>query len=58
MDIASLPLVEDATAYVCGSLAFLSATVDGLLGRGVAAERIHYEIFGPDLFAPRLSRPA
>jgi len=58
MDIASLPLAEDATAYVCGSLAFLSATVDGLLGRGVAAERIHYEIFGPDLFAPRLSHSA
>ncbi|MDQ6724602.1 MAG: globin domain-containing protein [Actinomycetota bacterium] len=58
MDVYSLPLADDATTYVCGPLAFLSATVDGLLGRGVAAERIHYEIFGPDLFASRFSRPA
>jgi len=58
IDIDSLPLADDATTYVCGPLAFLSATVDALLGRGVAAERIHYEIFGPDLFARRLSRPA
>jgi len=58
IDIHSLPLADDATIYVCGPLAFLSATVDDLLGRGAAAERIHYEIFGPDLFARRLSRPA
>lgn len=57
IDIDSLPLADDATIYVCGPLAFLSATVDALLGRGVAAGRIHYEIFGPDLFARRLSRP-
>jgi len=58
IDIGSLPLADDALIYVCGPLAFLSATVDALLGRGVAAERIQYEIFGPDLFARRLLRPA
>jgi len=56
IDIDALPLAKDAAIYVCGPLPFLSATVDGLLGRGVATERIHYEVFGPDLFAGRLAR--
>lgn len=29
--------------------------IGGLLMRGVTAERIHYEVFGPDLFAGRLA---
>ena len=55
IDIASLPLAEDAAIHVCGPLPVLSATIDGLLGRGVPAERIHYEVFDPDLFAGRLA---
>jgi len=54
IDIDALPLADDVEIYVCGPLSFLSATVDALRGRGVVAERIHYEVFGPDLSAGRL----
>jgi len=55
IDIDALPLAENATVYVCGPLPFLSATVARLLGRGVTADRIRYEVFGPDLFAGQLA---
>lgn len=36
-----------ATYYLCGPKPFLAALVNGLLGRGVPAERVRYEFFGP-----------
>ena len=38
---------EDADFYLCGPKPFLRAFVGGLVGAGVAADRIHYEFFGP-----------
>ncbi|TXS55838.1 globin domain-containing protein [Streptomyces sp. t39] len=50
MDIGSLDLPEGLTAYLCGPLPFMKAVRGDLLRRGVPAQRIHYEVFGPDLW--------
>lgn len=38
---------EAATYYLCGPKPFLNALVNGLLRRGVSADRIRFEFFGP-----------
>jgi nitric oxide dioxygenase len=49
-DLAGIDLPEGLTAYLCGPLPFMRAMRAGLLERGVPAESIHYEVFGPDLW--------
>ncbi|MFI5680224.1 globin domain-containing protein [Streptomyces cellulosae] len=49
-DVSSLRLPADVTAYLCGPLPFMRAVRGDLLRHGVPAERIHYEVFGPDLW--------
>ncbi|MFG2502228.1 globin domain-containing protein [Streptomyces sp. NPDC048441] len=49
-DVSGLELPADLTAYLCGPLPFMRAVRGDLLERGVPAERIHYEVFGPDLW--------
>ncbi|MBU6492410.1 MAG: NO-inducible flavohemoprotein [Burkholderiales bacterium] len=39
-------LMPQADYYLCGPLPFMQAQRDGLLARGVDAERIHWEVFG------------
>ncbi|CAJ0813132.1 globin domain-containing protein [Ralstonia flaminis] len=47
------PILEahaaDADFYLCGPLPFMQAQRAALLAGGVPAERIHREVFGPDL---------
>lgn len=38
---------ERATYYLCGPKPFLAALVNGLLRKGVPAERVRFEFFGP-----------
>ncbi|MCD4485414.1 NO-inducible flavohemoprotein [Chromobacterium vaccinii] len=45
-EIKSLALLPDADYYLCGPLGFMRAQRDSLRGLGVAADRIHYEVFG------------
>ncbi|WP_406065505.1 FAD-binding oxidoreductase [Streptomyces sp. NBC_01077] len=49
-DVTTLDLPAGTTAYLCGPLPFLRAVRGDLVGRGVAAADIHYEVFGPDLW--------
>ncbi|MCX2180508.1 hemin transporter [Streptomyces sp. SKN60] len=49
-DVTALDLPEGVTAYLCGPLPFMRAVRGDLLGRGVAAADVHYEVFGPDLW--------
>ncbi|MEV4684030.1 globin domain-containing protein [Streptomyces kurssanovii] len=49
-DIGALDLPEGLTAYLCGPLPFMRAVRGDLLRRGVPAEAVHYEVFGPDLW--------
>ncbi|MGB0964269.1 MAG: globin domain-containing protein [Mycobacterium sp.] len=51
MDLSDIEIPEDATVFMCGPLPFMQATRKALLGKGVRAERIRYEVFGPDLWA-------
>ena len=51
MDIARLPAWDLATTdvWLCGPLKFMQAQWLALLNAGVPAERLHREVFGPDL---------
>ncbi|WP_299037949.1 globin domain-containing protein [uncultured Pseudokineococcus sp.] len=51
VDMADVAVPDGAVAYVCGPLPFMREVRAGLLRQGVPAERIHYEVFGPDLWA-------
>ncbi|MER5642013.1 globin domain-containing protein [Kitasatospora sp. NPDC002227] len=50
VDLAGVELPEGVRAYLCGPLPFMRAARAELLRRGVPAQRIHYEVFGPDLW--------
>ncbi|MDN0197902.1 globin domain-containing protein [Streptomyces sp. S.PNR 29] len=52
-DVGTLELPSGLTAYLCGPLPFMRAVRGDLLRRGVPAEAIHYEVFGPDLWLGR-----
>jgi nitric oxide dioxygenase len=43
-------LVPDADYYICGPLPFMRMHHDTLKNMGIRVARIHYEVFGPDLF--------
>jgi nitric oxide dioxygenase len=49
MEVDALPLPPGTTAYLCGPLPFMHAIRAGLLRRGLPAEHIHYEVFGPGM---------
>jgi nitric oxide dioxygenase len=49
--IAQDILLPDADYYICGPVPFMRLQHDALLARGIKEPRIHYEVFGPDLFA-------
>ncbi|MFD8275113.1 globin domain-containing protein [Streptomyces flaveolus] len=50
VDIGSLDLPAGLTVYLCGPVPFMRAVRGDLLRRGVPAEAVHYEVFGPDLW--------
>jgi nitric oxide dioxygenase len=50
MDVSAVDLPADATYYLCGPLPFMQAVREKLLGLGVPARKIQYEVFGPDLW--------
>jgi nitric oxide dioxygenase len=49
--IASAVMLPDADYYICGPIPFMRLQHDALIARGIKEPRIHYEVFGPDLFA-------
>jgi len=51
MDLADVELPDDATVFMCGPLPFMRTSRATLMARGIPSERIHYEVFGPDLWA-------
>ena len=51
MDLTDVDLPEGATVFMCGPLPFMQAQRRTLIDRGVPSENIHYEVFGPDLWA-------
>ena len=51
MDLNEVEIPDNATVFMCGPLPFMQSMRSTLLRRGVATERMHYEVFGPDLWA-------
>lgn len=51
LDLARVPVPADARVHLCGPIPFMRDIRAGLLDRGVPAQRIQYEVFGPDLWA-------
>ena len=51
MDLARLPKWprSETNVYMCGPLPFMQAQCNALLADGAPAERLHREVFGPDL---------
>jgi nitric oxide dioxygenase len=50
MDVGQIDLPDDAFYYLCGPLPFMQAVRSALIERGVPAQDIQYEVFGPDLW--------
>jgi nitric oxide dioxygenase len=44
-------MLPEADYYICGPIPFMRMQHDALLAKGIPETRIHYEVFGPDLFA-------
>lgn len=51
MNLDSVELPTDGDFYLCGPLPFMQEQRRKLLDAGVSRDHIHYEVFGPDLFA-------
>ncbi|SAK90257.1 nitric oxide dioxygenase [Caballeronia hypogeia] len=49
--IKDIILQPDADYYICGPIPFMRIQHDALKALDVPEARIHYEVFGPDLFA-------
>ncbi|WP_043442331.1 globin domain-containing protein [Arthrobacter sp. L77] len=50
MDLSTLDLPADAEYYLCGPLPFMQMVRSVLILRGIPAQDIRYEVFGPDLW--------
>ena len=50
MSLDDVEIPADASVYLCGPLPFMRKIRGQALASGVPADRIHYEIFGPDLW--------
>ena len=54
MDLTEIPLPADIQVFTCGPLPFMRHVRSTLLARGVPADSIRYEVFGPDLWASQI----
>ncbi|MFF3941060.1 globin domain-containing protein [Streptomyces phaeofaciens] len=52
MNLSDTELPDHATVFLCGPLPFMREARRQLLGAGVSARHIRYEVFGPDLWLP------
>ncbi|BCW82144.1 globin domain-containing protein [Arthrobacter sp. NicSoilC5] len=50
MNIKDVQLPSDGEYYLCGPMPFMQAVRTALVGAGVRAKDIQYEVFGPDLW--------
>ncbi|MHA7145352.1 globin domain-containing protein [Arthrobacter sp. TmT3-37] len=50
MDLSDVQLPAGAEYYLCGPLPFMQAVRSSLISRGIPAQDIQYEVFGPDLW--------
>ncbi|MCW2134861.1 globin domain-containing protein [Arthrobacter sp. VKM Ac-2550] len=50
MTLQDVELPVDASVYVCGPLPFMKSIRNQAIDAGIPATKIHYEVFGPDLW--------
>ncbi|WP_309075213.1 globin domain-containing protein [Paenarthrobacter sp.] len=50
MSLGELDMPADASLYLCGPLPFMKKIRDEAIDAGIPATRIHYEVFGPDVW--------
>ncbi|POH61245.1 globin domain-containing protein [Arthrobacter glacialis] len=50
MSLEGLDLPANASMYVCGPLPFMKAIRNQAIEAGIPSTKIHYEVFGPDLW--------
>ena len=50
MSLQDVELPADASVYVCGPLPFMKSIRSQAIDAGIPATKIHYEVFGPDLW--------
>ena len=50
MSLDAVTIPENASIYLCGPLPFMHSLRSQALASGVPAARIHYEVFGPDVW--------
>lgn len=51
MDLSDVELPAEAEVFMCGPLPFMQIARKTLMEQGVASGSIHYEVFGPDMWA-------
>lgn len=51
MDLSDIDVPSEAQVFMCGPLAFMQEARAALLAKGIRSANIHYEVFGPDLWA-------
>lgn len=51
LSLDGIDVPTDAHVFMCGSLPFMRGVREQLIGRGVKASNISYEVFGPDMWA-------
>lgn len=54
MELDAIDLPADVQVFTCGPLPFMRHVRGSLVARGVPADRIRYEVFGPDLWAAQI----
>ncbi|WP_043443225.1 globin domain-containing protein [Arthrobacter sp. L77] len=50
MSLHDVALPADASLYLCGPLPFMKSIRNEAINAGIPATRIHYEVFGPDIW--------
>jgi nitric oxide dioxygenase len=50
MSLREVDLPSDASLYLCGPLPFMKKIRNEAIEAGIPATRIHYEVFGPDIW--------
>jgi len=50
MSLREVDLPANASLYLCGPLPFMKSIRNEAINAGIPATRIHYEVFGPDIW--------
>ncbi|MDQ0852398.1 ferredoxin-NADP reductase [Arthrobacter sp. V4I6] len=50
MTLREVDLPANASLYLCGPLPFMKSIRNEAINAGIPATRIHYEVFGPDIW--------